>query len=347
MYPAIALTSGDTNGIGLEVTLKTLHTCDSYPFTPVLICPPDLVAAHMELLDFELDYQPIESIEQIRQPGQLYLLSSSELFTEEDVAFTPGRISREAGRLAMESVEAAINLCMEGKTEAMVTAPISKEAIKLAGYDFPGHTEYLVQKTGASAYSMMLVNEKLRVVPGTIHIPIREVSGAISQTTILRQLEVINLSLKVDFKIRDPHIAVLGLNPHAGDGGVIGDEEQKIIEPAIRQALNLNLNVHGPFPADGFFGSHAYKEYDAVFSMYHDQGLVPFKALTFNKGMNFTAGLPIVRTSPDHGTAFGIAGQNKASAGSYKEAVQLATTLAQKRHSNQVNSRSNSNDYEQ
>ena len=337
-YPVIALTSGDINGIGLEVALKTLNSLGRFPFTPVLICPPHIVDACIEGLNFELPYRSITSANDIEASGELQVLSSPELFTEPDIASNPGHITEEAGRLAMESVDVAITLCLEEVAEAMVTAPISKEAIQLAGYDFPGHTEYLVQKTHATTYAMMLVNESLRVVPCTIHIPIKDVAPTLSQSAILSQLKVIDQSLRDDFGMATPAIAVLGLNPHAGDGGVIGDEEQRTIEPAIEHAKKQGLDIEGPFPADGFFGSHAYKEYDAILAMYHDQGLVPFKTLTFNKGVNFTAGLPIVRTSPDHGTAFGIAGQNRASAGSYREALELAATLSAKRTGKQTGS---------
>lgn len=337
-YPVLALTPGDINGIGPEVVLKSLHHQQERPFIAVLICPARIVDEQLENLDLDINYAPIKSVEEADDPDILYVLSSEEVFSEVDIPVSPGQITASAGRLAMEAVECAVQLCTDRKADALVTAPISKEAIQKAGYNFPGHTEFLAELTDTTDYVMMLVNKELRVIPGTIHIPIREVAGTLSEERINRQLNVIHRSLVSDFGIDEPRIAVLGLNPHAGDGGVIGDEEREIIEPAINKVRTEGIDARGPFPADGFFGSHAYKEYDAVLAMYHDQGLVPFKALTFNSGVNFTAGLPIIRTSPDHGTAFGIAGQNKASHGSYSEALNLACRLARSRKSKLQNS---------
>lgn len=228
----------------------------------------------------------------------------------------------------MAAIVKAVNLCLSKEVAGMVTAPISKEAVNLGGYHIPGHTEYLAERDGDAEVAMMLVSGSLRVVPLTTHIPIRDVSAAISQEKIIRKAHIILKSLQTDFGIRAPNLAVLGLNPHAGDGGVIGREEIDLIAPAIR-ALQLQGHLcEGPFPADGFFASRAWQQFDAILAMYHDQGLVAFKTIAFNAGVNFTAGLSFIRTSPDHGTAFGIAGHNKANAGSLAEAIVLAKQLA-------------------
>jgi len=212
-----------------------------------------------------------------------------------------------------------------------VTAPLSKDAISRAGYRFPGHTEFIAERTGAESYAMMMVAGDLRVGLVTAHVPIAEVPSRITEAAILDKLRVIQRTLRQDFSIAEPTIAVLGLNPHAGDGGVIGKEEKEIITPALKTAQQGGMHVVGPLPADGFFATDLDSGYDAVLAMYHDQGLVPFKALAFDRGVNFTAGLPIVRTSPDHGTAYNIAGQGVADVGSMRSAIELAVEVASRR----------------
>ncbi|MDX1619244.1 MAG: 4-hydroxythreonine-4-phosphate dehydrogenase PdxA, partial [Balneolaceae bacterium] len=210
---------------------------------------------------------------------------------------------------------------------------ISKEAVNRAGYEIPGHTEHLAQQTGVENPIMMLVNNGLRIGLCTTHIPLKEVPFQITEERIILMIRNMADSLNRDFGIDTPRLAVLGLNPHAGDGGTLGIEEQRIIAPAIDKARSGSVDIEGPFPADGLFGSRNYTQYDGILAMYHDQGLIPFKALSFGKGVNFTAGLPIIRTSPDHGTAFDIAGKNRANATSFKQALELAADLVRIRKS--------------
>ena len=236
----------------------------------------------------------------------------------------------------MKAVEAGIDACLSGETAALVTAPISKEAITLGGYDVPGHTEFLMEKTSSDQVLMMLVSDAFRVALATIHIPVRNIVTNLTADLLKTRLKILHQALQNDFGIANPKIAVLGLNPHGGDGGVIGREEIELIQPVVNQMNENGLNLHGPYAADGFFGKSMHNDFDAVFAMYHDQGLIPFKALTFGRGVNVTAGLPIIRTSPDHGTAFDIAGKNQADAGSFKAAYSLAATLAEQKKSHTI-----------
>jgi 4-hydroxythreonine-4-phosphate dehydrogenase len=242
-----------------------------------------------------------------------------------------GAVTEEGGQLAMLAVEQATDLCKAGHVDAMVTAPISKAAIALAGYDVPGHTEFIARRVGCTSYTMMMVADTLRVGLVTTHIPIWDVPKNVTHDAILEKVAIISQSLSADYGIQRPRIAVLGLNPHAGDGGVLGREEEESIAPAIQEAGRRDHLVFGPFAADGFFAVMAYRRYDAVLAMYHDQGLVPFKTLAFDTGVNYTAGLQIVRTSPDHGTAYDIAGKGTASPGSMRSAIYLAIDIARRR----------------
>lgn len=325
MIPTIAISMGDYNGIGPEVILKTLDKIDLTTSTP-------LVLGHISVLDFYAIRSNLESSFHILdkrsmdiKKGMVNVLNISS-YTQSTLA--PGTISPEAGDYSMKSVESGIELCKNKTCNALVTAPISKEAIQIAGYNVPGHTEFLAKKTSAKNYMMMLVSENIRVGLATIHIPLKEVATNVTKAGILKHLEILNASLINDFNITKPRIAVLGLNPHAGDGGIIGDEEQTTIIPSLQAASSNGISVNGPFAADGFFGKKMHEEYDAILAMYHDQGLIPFKTLTFGEGVNFTAGLPIIRTSPDHGTAFDIAGKNQADKGSFESAYQLAVEMS-------------------
>ncbi|NNE69281.1 MAG: 4-hydroxythreonine-4-phosphate dehydrogenase PdxA, partial [Rhodothermales bacterium] len=291
--PRLAVSIGDPNGIGPEVALKVLaepvvnERCDA-----VLVGDERVIQVHAERLGLSRAPVPVEHVSAI-----------------DGFAVDFGRVSREAGAASMAAVARAADLCMEGTCDAMVTAPICKEAIDLAGHDSPGHTEFLAGRTGTSDYLMMMVAGGLRVGVVTGHVPLREVAARITVDSVSRCLNRMAASLRADFGVREPRIAVLGLNPHAGDGGVLGSEEAQIIEPAMARVRGEAVAVDGPFPADGFFAERSWEDYDAVLAMYHDQGLIPFKTLAFDTGVNFTAGLPIVRTSPDHGTAFDIAGR--------------------------------------
>ncbi|MFW6157453.1 MAG: 4-hydroxythreonine-4-phosphate dehydrogenase PdxA, partial [Balneolaceae bacterium] len=323
----IAISTGDYNGIGPEVILKTLQETDLSEVTPVITGSAGVIRFYSELLNIGLPFHSIDSAKKIEE-GTVNVLES---YGKKEYRVNPGELSRKAGKLSMKAVERAIKLCRKEKADAMVTAPISKEAIQKAGYKVPGHTEFLADKTSTSDYIMMMVSGELRIGLATIHVPLAKVPSLLNEATVLRYLRIMHRSLQHDFGIPDPKIAVLGLNPHAGDGGVIGNEEIRYIAPALQKARFNDMEVSGPFAADGFFGSGRYKSFDGILAMYHDQGLIPFKTLSFGAGVNFTAGLPIIRTSPDHGTAFDIAGKNRADPRSFRHAFDLARTLAQHR----------------
>lgn len=312
MKPRIGITIGDINGIGPEIILQSLHEIKGTDTLPVIIAPKNVLQYYVELLDSREDYELIE----------INPIDSRDI--------RPGIISSVSGKVAMNSIEVAIEHCMDGSLNAMVTAPISKEAVNLAGYTIPGHTEFLAEKTNAGSVLMMLVNEQLRVALTTVHVPLKDVSSSITPELIENRLNILNQSLIHDFLIKEPRIAVLGLNPHSGDGGIIGSEEQEIIIPVLQEIKAQFHHIGGPFPADGFFGQKMYQHFDATLAMYHDQGLAPFKLLSFGSGVNFTAGLPIIRTSPDHGTAFNIAGKGIADPSSFTQAYKLAASLAHK-----------------
>jgi 4-hydroxythreonine-4-phosphate dehydrogenase len=245
-----------------------------------------------------------------------------------------GKPSRESGKAAFEALERAMAEYKEGMFDVLVTAPIHKQMIQSETFTFPGHTEYIEQNVGEGAKALMiLANETLRVALVTGHLPVTKITSTFTQELIQEKLSIFNTSLKQDFGIGAPRIAVLALNPHAGDGGVIGTEEETIITPAIKAMREQGILCYGPFPADGFMGSGSFNHFDGVLAMYHDQGLIPFKVLAMENGVNFTAGLPIVRTSPDHGTAFDIAGKNQASPDSFRQALYMAIDIHRNRKS--------------
>ncbi|KPQ00329.1 MAG: 4-hydroxythreonine-4-phosphate dehydrogenase PdxA [Bacteroidetes bacterium HLUCCA01] len=318
MKPIIALTPGDFNGIGPEVLLKAALRLPDARYR--LIAPLAWLESYARQCDLEPELTSFRDTHEVYWPDTLSGWDYPGVL--------PGQLDADCGRIAMESIDTAINQCLSGQAQAMVTAPISKEAIQLAGYTVPGHTEFLAERTGTRHYTMMLVRQNLRVGLVTTHIPVRNVADAVTHDSIVSHLNTMHRALQRQFNIASPGIAVLGLNPHAGDGGVLGTEEIDIIHPAIIRARSMGIHCEGPFPADGFFGSGTYKSFDAVLAMYHDQGLAPFKALSFGGGVNFTAGLPIIRTSPDHGTAFAIAGRKQADEQSMLEAVNMAIELA-------------------
>lgn len=329
MSHRIAISSGDYNGIGPEVILKCLNKQKIQDDTIIILSSPSVIDYHSEHLDIPLSRQNVRTIDEV-QSGKINVL---ECYNNDDINIKPGTLSRSAGKCAMQAVEKGIELCNTGLADALVTAPISKEAVNLAGYHIPGHTEFLAEHTDTTDFMMMLVNDdlNLRVGLASVHIPIADVPHNITEDSIIRYLCIMNDSLQRDFNIAQPRIAVFGLNPHAGDGGIIGKEEQDIISPALQKAQDLSINASGPHAADGFFGNKKYENCDGILAMYHDQGLVPFKALSFGAGVNFTAGLPIVRTSPDHGTAFDIAGKGKANPSSFEQAFLLARQLTANR----------------
>lgn len=328
MKSIIGITVGDINGIGPEIALKTLSAnfIEQSNSTPILLAPKSTVAYYANKLSLDSPFHFISDVASAQQN----VLNVLDLFPECDHP-SPGKLTKNAGAIAMHSIKHAIQFSLERKIKAMVTLPISKEAVNLAGYKIPGHTEFLADQANTEEVLMMLVNDNLRVSLVTTHIPINNVSSSISDKLIIKKAELLNESLRSDFNIKDPKIAIFGLNPHAGDGGIIGSEEIDIIKPAIKYLNEHGINAEGPFPADGFFGQQLHNNYDGILAMYHDQGLAPFKLLSFGSGVNFTAGLPIIRTSPDHGTAFNIAGKNLANNSSFIKAYNLAVQLSQTR----------------
>jgi len=329
MKQKIAISMGDYNGIGPEVTLKALQKINFEESTPIWIGHKSVFNYYQNKFSLDVPAREVTESGSVK-PGFVNIYQIGDDLP--NPVINPGRVEPDAGKWAMKSVEAGINLSLQNKSDALVTAPISKEAIRLAGYSVPGHTEFLAEKTNTAQVLMMLVNAKLRVALVTIHEPLKRVAALIEQSRIVNRLIVLNDSLKHDFGIEFPKIAVLGLNPHAGDGGVIGNEEVDIITPAIAEANERGIQAEGPFPGDGYFGTRMNNQFDATLAMYHDQGLIPFKTLSFGKGVNFSAGLPIIRTSPDHGTAFSIAGENRADEASFLAAYELAVVLAKNRH---------------
>ena len=324
----IGISIGDVNGIGLEIIIKALADTHIYNY-----CTP-IVYGHTKVASFyrrttginELNFNVI-SHPSNAQPKRANMINC----WEEDVKIEPGVLNKEVGKFSFLSLERATADLQSGEIAALVTAPIHKDNIQNEHFDFPGHTEYLQAKDGATESLMFLVSETLRVGVVTGHIPVSKVAESITVDKIVAKLKLMNNSLRNDFWIRKPKIAVLGLNPHASDNGLIGNEEQSIISPAIEEARNQGMLAFGPYAADGFFANGTYLKFDAVLAMYHDQGLIPFKQIAFESGVNFTAGLKFVRTSPDHGTAFDIAGKNQASEVSFREALFTAIHIVKHR----------------
>ena len=324
----VAITHGDTNGIGYEVILKTFATPTILELcTPIVYGSPKLVAYHRKALNLETSFNIIERAEDACD-GKLNILACFD----DEVKVELGQPSEEAGKAALMALDRAMTDYRSGLYDVLVTAPINKATIQGEGFHFPGHTEYIETCVGEGNKALMiLMNEDLRVALVTTHLPIRNVAEAITQEAIVEKASIFNLSLKRDFRISSPRIAVLSLNPHAGDNGLLGNEEKDIIIPAIEELEKKGIQAFGPFPADGFFGTAAYSHFDGVLAMYHDQGLAPFKTIALDNGVNFTAGLPIVRTSPDHGTAYDIAGQGKADENSFRQAIYTAIDVFRNR----------------
>jgi 4-hydroxythreonine-4-phosphate dehydrogenase len=320
----VGISIGDINGIGPEVVIKAL--ADNrllLDCTPIIYASSKTISFHKKAINEpEFNYQSCKTAtEAINRKINIVNVWN------EEVQFELGKGTEASGKYAFLSLEKATEDLASGKIDVLVTAPISKEAIGKAGFQFPGHTEYLAHLAGMEEALMMMVSGSLRVALVTTHLPLKDVSSALTREKILMKIKELDSSLKKDFGIQRPKIAVFGLNPHASENGKMGTEEAEIITPAINMARNEDIFALGPFPADGFFGSPNRGQYDAVLAMYHDQGLAAFKALAFEDGVNYTAGLPIVRTSPDHGTAFDIAGKNEANSQSMRSAIYLAIDI--------------------
>jgi 4-hydroxythreonine-4-phosphate dehydrogenase len=326
--PRVGITIGDLNGIGPEVIIKALADHRLFNLlTPVIYGSAKIISFYKKQLNIEeFNYS------QVRGRGQ-YAPKTINVINcwEDNIEVVPGKASREAGKAAFIALKQACEDVRDGHLDALVTAPIDKHTIHSEEFPFKGHTEYLTQFFGEKESLMFMVSEGLRVGLVTEHIPVKDVASAITKEKLEAKVRLMEQSLKKDFGITKPKIAILGLNPHAGDGGLIGAEDENLIKPFINDQRNKGKLVYGPFPADGYFATGAYKKYDATLAMYHDQGLVPFKAIAFDNGVNFTAGLPIVRTSPDHGTAYQIAGQNLADETSLREALYTAVDIVKMR----------------
>ncbi|MDR0794842.1 MAG: 4-hydroxythreonine-4-phosphate dehydrogenase PdxA [Tannerella sp.] len=327
----IGITHGDMNGIGYEVILKTLADERLMEFcTPILFGSQKLALYYQKVLDLPpLNYKTINRAEEAVE-GKINLINC----VDENLKIDFGRSTPEAGMAARKALEAASASLKRGVIQAMVTAPINKSNIQRNDFHFPGHTEYLekVFEEGGKPQSIMIMtSEAFRIAFVTVHIPLNEVKARLTQEAIVDKLTLFHTSLIQDFGVIKPCIAVLALNPHAGDQGLLGTEEESVIAPAIALAEKNGITAFGPFPADGFFGTHAYQKFDGVLAMYHDQGLIPFKLLTMGSGVNYTGGLPVVRTSPVHGTAYDISGRNMASEASFRNALYVAIDIYRKR----------------
>ncbi len=324
----VGITHGDINGIGYEIIIKTLLDKRITDLCiPIVYGSPKLAAYHRKSLNIEnFSLNIIKSPENAnpKRPNVINCVS-------ENTRIELGKISADSGAAAFASLEAATNDLLEGKIDVLITAPINKSSIQSDEFQFPGHTEYLQKKSNSKDVLMLMIGERMKLGVVTGHVPIKDVAGLITEELISEKLRILNKSLLEDFTIRNPKIAVLGLNPHAGDAGVIGNEEIEIIIPALNKAREEGITAIGPYAADGFFGSQAYLKFDAVMAMYHDQGLAPFKTVEFESSVNFTAGLPIIRTSPGHGTAFEIAGKGFASPDSFRQALFTALEIYKNR----------------
>lgn len=316
----IGITHGDINGISYELILKTfvdsrmLEIC-----TPIVYGSPKVAAYHRKAIDMEnFTLNSIRNADEANDK-RLNIINVAD----ENVRVELGKPSQLAGDAAYQALERAVADLKNKKIDVLVTCPIHKASIQSEAFNFPGHTEYLEAQFGGKAV-MLMVGQLLRIGVVAGHMPLVEVPGYITQARILEKLQVLHRGLTMDFSIRKPQIAVLGLNPHAGEEGLLGKEEQQVIIPAIEKARENGIMAHGPFAADGFFGAGTFKKFDAILAMYHDQGLIPFKAIEFEAGVNYTCGLPVIRTSPAHGTAYEIAGKNEADPSPFRHAIYLA-----------------------
>ena len=322
----VGISLGDLNGIGVEVILKTFEDNRMLDFcTPVIFGSSKIISFHKKALNNSIQINEITSIDEINH-AKLNLLN----IWNEDVEVEIGKASKVSGEYAAKSLEHSVEQLKKNKIDVLLTAPINKETIQSETFCFPGHTEFLEEKLDGKSLMILMTNElKIGLITG--HIPIAKVAETISPELIKEKVEIMHQSLRQDFGINKPKIAVLGLNPHCGDKGVIGKEEDLIIKPTIDQIKENGKLVYGPYSADGFFGSKTYEKFDGILAMYHDQGLAPFKALSFGNGVNYTAGLSEIRTSPDHGTGFDIAGKNIADPSSFKAALFTAIDIFKSR----------------
>tara|TARA_R110001583_G_scaffold83631_5_gene220716 strand:+ start:3749 stop:4801 length:1053 start_codon:yes stop_codon:yes gene_type:complete len=312
----VGISIGDFNGIGIEIALKTFLDKRMLDFcTPIFFGSTKLISAYKKTMNINVPFNGVKDVDKAI-PGKLNILN----LWNEDIEINLGKPSETSGEYAFKSLDAATNALAKGEIDVLVTAPINKDNIQSENFKFPGHTEFLESKLEGESL-MILMTDELRIGLITGHIPVSKVSETITSDLIKKKVEILYKTLVQDFAISKPKIAILGLNPHCGDNGVIGNEDDEIIRPTIVEIQDKGQLVYGPYAADSFFGSENYKNFDAILAMYHDQGLAPFKSLSFGEGVNFTAGLDKVRTSPDHGTAYDLAGKELANINSFKEAV--------------------------
>ncbi len=325
----VAITHGDINGVGYEVILKTFGDSRMFDLCiPIVYGSTKVASYHKKLLTSmpqEMQFTSIRDASEA-QDRKFNFIN----LTSEEVKIDLGKSTDVAGRLSRESLNRACADLKAGKVDVLVTAPINKRNIQAPDFDFPGHTEYLSHQFGSSSL-MMMVCDRIRIGIMTNHYALKDVPGALTHNLLFDKMMLMNESLKRDFGITRPKIAVLALDPHAGDDGVIGDFDKKVIRPVIDEVQSKGVLAYGPFPSDGFFGSSEFNKFDGVLALYHDQGLIPFKLMSFTEGVNYTAGLPYVRTSPAHGTGYDIAGKDKASEQSFRAAVYLACNILRNR----------------
>lgn len=328
--PLVGISVGDINGIGPEVILKTLQDNRILDICiPVIYASGRLFNKYRKDLNLQEDihFFQAKSVEAIN-PKKINVVNC----LDEDLQIEPGEVTQLAGKAAYISLNAATEDLKLGKINALVTAPVNKKNMQQEEFNFPGHTEYLAHTFEKEVLMTMVSDEiNLRIAVATGHIPIADVKKSLSKNLLENKLKLLIQTLKHDFLITKPKIAVLGLNPHAGENGLLGNEENEVIEPVITEFREKGNLIYGPYPADGFFGNGMFSKFDGILAMYHDQGLIPFKTLAFESGVNFTAGLPVIRTSPDHGTAYDIAGKGKADESSFRHALYLAAKLARKK----------------
>jgi 4-hydroxythreonine-4-phosphate dehydrogenase len=322
--PVLGISIGDINGVGIEVTLRALSDSRVFKsFTPLIYGHGKAISFYRKLMNLEeFNFTQIRNLDEI-QHRKVNVINVQEDCPE----IIPGVETQEAGKFALEALKSAVEDLKSGKIQGLVTAPVNKNNINSENFHFIGHTEFITHSVGAKESLMMMVGESFRVGLITGHLPLADVPKAVTKELILKKANIFLKSLKEDFGIDRPKLAIMGLNPHAGEDGLLGKEEEEIIKPAIRELKDENKLVFGPYPSDGFFGMMHQTKFDGVLAMYHDQGLIPFKSIAFSSGVNFTAGLSVIRTSPDHGTAYNIAGKNIADEGSMRAALLLASDI--------------------
>lgn len=320
----VGITHGDVNGISYEVIIKTLQDPRLIETHVIIVYGSSKVASyHRKTINISDSNFNLIKKPDAAHPHRPNIIN----IVEDEVKLDLGKSTTTAGELAHLALEMATDDLLKNNIDVLVTAPINKKNIQSPGFVFPGHTEYLAQKFSTDDYLMLMVSEGIRIGVITGHLPLSQVPGAINEDLIIRKIRILNHSLMRDFGIIKPRIAILALNPHAGDGGLLGNEENAVIKPAIEKAYSQDILVYGPYPADGFFGSSAITSFDGILAMYHDQGMIPFKLSSFENGVNFTAGLPYVRTSPAHGTAYELAGKNEANPEAFRNAVYMACDI--------------------